>query len=336
MTSMFEEHLEEPIDEATPQGLTHIGFIGGNRDGHFALAQLYSEQWGTTATFAKERILDGERPVNTLKRCLLEQYRSPSLESVYPVPRVWATPNSTTFYFAGFVNNHTDHWKTSKAWFNWVSPERGVELLQSSKNAISRQRDLAVLDMVSGICLSPHHRILLMLRELHKMGFEQLRAPAYDYPIAWRCPIVPAAWTFKQHGGRFHDPRAGLSPLPALRPTENNKWQYVYSSAYRQKPFDWQDVPFATPRELAERFIREFPEIAICGWGPDGEYVAWFERLIELLRPYHLFAAFGEYFYPDDHIPGPNGSRIPLPPPGHTDEREVADFVTRFSLNKSE
>ena len=34
-----------------------------------------------------------------------------------------------------------------------------------------------------------------MVRELHQLGFERLRVPAYEYPLAWRCledvpPIV--------------------------------------------------------------------------------------------------------------------------------------------------
>ena len=66
--------------------------------------------------------------------------------------------------------------------------------LKTSSNAASRERDLAVLRHALGMDLCPYRRVLLMLGELHRMGFQRLRAPAYMYGggLSWRCPVIPA------------------------------------------------------------------------------------------------------------------------------------------------
>jgi hypothetical protein len=330
---MFEDYIEQPIDEIVPAGVTHIGFIPGSHDGSFAIVKPKKYKWGTSATFSKERILPGERPSQTLRRCI-QIYQVPSVKtisSIYSLGQVWSTTNSKSFFFTGLTYKSKVRWETEKSWFQWATPEQVFSQLERSQNELSKQRDMALFQKVQKECLCPHRRVLLMLSELHQRGFERLRAPAYDGGVAWRCPIVPAAWTFKHHGGLFCAPSTPYAPLDSLKSDGSKSWQYIYSAAYNQRPFDWDGVVFHSPRELAERFIREFPEIAFAGWGPDDEYVRWYKNLLEILQPYHLFAAFGDCWSPTDYIPGPDGRKIPLPPPGHTDESQIEEFKQRFS-----
>lgn len=175
--------------------------------------------------------------------------------------------------------------------------------------------------------LSPYRRVLLMVRELHLMGFERLRAPAYQYPLAWRCPVVPAAWTYREHGGKFAQPHHLLE-----RYFNMSLPYYTYSSATGQHPFGLPDVTFAGPRELAEKFLWERREIAFAGWGPDPEYVEWFRQMLEMTKPNGLISAFSEYKEPRDSLYALMAPvcTVPLPPPGSISEVEFDRFDRRF------
>jgi hypothetical protein len=37
-----------------------------------------------------------------------------------------------------------------------------------------------------------------------------------------------------------------------------------------------RNLEFASPRDLAEAFLRLRQAVAFAGWGPDPEYAAWF------------------------------------------------------------
>jgi hypothetical protein len=159
---VFEDFLEKAIDDIVPSGMSHIGFIAGGEDGRFVLSRSPNNKWGTNATFAKERVRDSERPSQTLRRCI-EQYGTQHVESVYPVPLAGATAQSTTFYFAGLISTGEQYWQGKNGTFRWEEAERLVQYLNDSKNPASKHRDLAVLNVASTMCLSPHRRVLLML-----------------------------------------------------------------------------------------------------------------------------------------------------------------------------
>ena len=327
--TMIPELLTEAVDAIAPQGVTHIGFVPTDIDGKVLLCIPHKSVPKVTATFPKKRQLAGEMASRTLERCIAESLgKAP--DSVYPLRGTWITPNSSTYYFVGLVEYPENPASTESGRLLWATPEEATQLIGSS-NPMSKLRDLAVLTAAGKECASPHRRILLMLGELHRMGFERLRAPAYDYPLAWRCPIVPAAWTHREHGGTFEDPSAYIRELFGEKSAVLN---FTYSSASGQSPFDWTDATFATPRELALRFIKECPAIALAGWGPDREYAAWFERMLEMTAPNGVItSAFADYGPGTTTFLYTHYTRVetvPLPPPGGATEGEFDNMTERL------
>jgi hypothetical protein len=322
---MISPELNEAIDAAVPAGVTHIGFVATNIAGDFLITEPKGHPYGVSATFSKVKIQAGEQPHQTLQRCINEQVGQEPM-SVYPIPVVWATANSRGLYFVGLLQNEGQLPSQTIPGLRWCSPGSAKQNIGTSQNRESRQRDLGILAAAAAVCVSPYRRILLMVRELHQMGFERLRAPAYMYPIAWRCPIVPAYWTSSEHGGLLQDQIAHLGG-----PLNVRLGDFTYSSASGQLPFDWKEVVFASPRELAVRFVQERREIAFAGWGPDPEYVQWFKRVLEMTAPNGLYYAMGEYEMPTDSLYTymTSSATVPLPPPGLARGDEWAHFAAR-------
>jgi hypothetical protein len=203
---MISEELRESINAAVPQGVTHIGIVVTSVFGQILVTEPKNKPYGVVATLNKLKVQTGETPFETLVRCIREQISEPT-QGVYPIPAVWITPNSAGFYFAGMIWNEGHAPPGSPDNKIWCDLEDARRRINNSHNAQSKKRDLALLLAASRMCLSPYRRILLMLQELHKMGFQRLRAPAYEREgIAWRCPIVPAYWTLRDHGGKYDDP----------------------------------------------------------------------------------------------------------------------------------
>lgn len=221
--------------------------------------------------------------------------------------------------------NSTDEYLPSDTirGLRWCDVDEAKRLLNKSLNAESHHRDLGLLAVVSNMCLFPGRRILLMLRELHLIGFERLRAVTYVHDIgAWRCTIVPAAWTLKERGGWFKDL---LIDYEQFLPEGSRLHHHTYSEAHGQRPFDWEGAEFAGPRELAHRFLKEKSELAFAGWGPDPEYVRWYRKALELTAPNGLWESDGDSI----RTLITSARDIPLPPPGFTGEQELEDFSSR-------
>lgn len=245
---MLPEGLGAAIDRVVPPGVTHIGSVATNMSGEFLVTEPEGHPYSVTTTFSKVKVVTDEPASRTLGRCLREQVGHSPI-AIYPIPSIWIGANSTSFYFAGLLG---DIMKEECP----VSPDicglrrygrdSAEQRIKVSKNTTSRERDLALLSTVATMCLSPYRRILLMVRELHLMGFERLRAPAYDYPLAWRCPVVPSAWTWKTHGGQFDDVPSDVEQFLGDKPR-----RHTYSSASNQQPFGWLDAAFLSPYELA-------------------------------------------------------------------------------------
>ena len=315
---MIPEGLDEAIDAAVPPGVTHIGFVATDDYGNVLVREPNGHPYGVSATLTRVKVKPSERPSETLERCLREQVGE-SAAGVFPIPVVWTTSQSSGFYFAGMLDSRSVSPTNLAGKTGWCEPSEAERRIGVSQNRESRQRDLGLLAAASSMCLSPDRRILLMVQELHRLGFERLRAPAYQYPIAWRCPIVPAYWTLQRHGGRYDDLSSQIEQLFGVTACE-----YTYSSACGQFPFGWDDMPFAMPSELARRFVRERREIACAGWGPDVAYARWFEQILEATKPNGLYYAFGEFEDEMDYLYThmTKVERIPLPPPGWATEGE--------------
>lgn len=112
-------------------------------------------------------------------------------------------------------------------------------------------------------------RVLSMVHELHKAGYQYLRIVPFIYELGtWRCPV-----TFAQN----------------IR-TDVNNYQMIID--YDQAPqytsgiddvgsyFDWPNSIGRNARELATMFLCNYPRIAERGKGQDWEYVGWFTSLL--------------------------------------------------------
>jgi hypothetical protein len=317
------EELAGAIDAAAPPDVTHVGIVLRNTLDAYLITEPTGHPFGVSATFNKVEARPGEPPHATLERCVREQIGFEPT-SLYPIPVVWATGQSRSYYFTGLVDSI--ELPPSGAHRRAMLDEAGAkQALSASANLESRHRDVGLLMAAARICVSPFRRILLMVRELHLLGFERLRAAPYLYPIAWRCPVVPASWTWRNNGAMFDDLFHFLPETLRLdgtgRPT--------YSSAERQRPFGWRDAPFATPRELAQRFIAAFPHVAYAGWGPDEAYARWFVEMLERTAPNGVVYTHGEY---EPDLPGQlyashcQVTRVTGPPPGLAEFR-LADLA---------
>ncbi len=107
-------------------------------------------------------------------------------------------------------------------------------------------------------------RVVAMVHELHKVGYQRLRILPFWSPSGahWRCAITHAAnveadgFTLKAF-----DERAGDIA--------------VYSSSMGCDYFNWSDQRKATARELAVTFLSRFPKLADLSQGRDWLYAGW-------------------------------------------------------------
>jgi hypothetical protein len=314
------------VDEVVPQGVTHVGFVLSDVDGAVSLHEPASPTHGVTVTLPRVKVGPGEPYSRAVNRCLKEVIGWEA-ESLFPIHQVWVTPNSATFFFAGWTTRRTPVGTLS---LRWQTPDEAQALLAQAPYAPTRQRNLGALAAVRGMCLSPYRRVQEMVRELHRMGYERLRAPAYLYPLAWRCPVVPASWTLREHGGTYQE----VSLEHALAAGAGHT---TYTGAAGQESlfthFPMGNVEFASPHELAEGFLRLRPAIALAGWGPDAEYVTWFQQALDVLRPHGLYYAFGEGQSPRDSLYTlfSTVGAVRLPPPGQSSRAEWGEFERRHA-----
>jgi hypothetical protein len=317
------EELAGAIDAAAPPDVTHVGIVLRDTSDAYLITEPAGHPFGVSATFNKVERRPGEPPHATVERCVREQI-GVEPTSLYPIPVVWATGQSRGYYFTGLVDA-SELAPSGVHRRAMLDQARAKQALLASANSASRHRDVGLLMAAARICVSPHRRILLMVRELHLLGFERLRAVPYMYPIAWRCPVVPAAWTWRSNGARFDDLFEMLPEALRLDGTGRS----TYSSADRQRPFGWRDIPFATPRELARRFIAAFPQVAYAGWGPDEAYTRWYIEMMGRTGPNGVVYVHGEY---EPDLPGElyathgQVERVSGPPPGLA-EFGLADSV---------
>jgi hypothetical protein len=149
-------------------------------------------------------------------------------------------------------------------------------------------------------------RLFLMLAELHKLGYEGLRATPYLSASGcnWRCCIVPACMTRRTYGARLAE-NVIYEALPR------------YSSADGEDYFGWANMKPKTPLILAKRFLVEFPKIAEQGKHPDPAYVAWYSNMIEATAPHGVIYAFADMESPTDRMLisfGAEGVVVRVPP----------------------
>ena len=110
------------------------------------------------------------------------------------------------------------------------------------------------------------HRILAMVGELHKAGFQRLRVAAGMAPSGCH-------WRSRHHTDRQCWPqRLGTAGL--------GRGVASYSTANEDRYFGWDDARHDSARQLAAKFIERFPDIAERGVGEDAGYAGWYVRML--------------------------------------------------------
>ncbi len=129
-------------------------------------------------------------------------------------------------------------------------------------------------------------RLLLMVHELHKRGYQRLRIAPSMAPsgLYWRCHIVASRDTTSIHG--------------ALIDQYGHSLEAVYSSGQDNEYFGWKDAKTDTARQLADKFIERFPELAQAARGKDYEYAGWFVEMLGIIESDGLPFAYAEYCPP--------------------------------------
>lgn len=117
-------------------------------------------------------------------------------------------------------------------------------------------------------------RLLLMVHELHRMGYQRLRIVPGMSPSGchWRCTVVLAA-------------------APEERVAR-------YSTGEGRAYFGWEDAEADGPAELAEKFVERIPAQAARGHGPDEAYVRWYVDMLKQTAPLGLPITFADWDLP--------------------------------------
>jgi hypothetical protein len=154
-------------------------------------------------------------------------------------------------------------------------------------------------------------RVLAMVHELHKAGYQRLRiCPGMSGSGgAWRCTVTPISNVLRSDGALI----ANFDALTAH-----------YSSAQKNLYFDWLDAKTSTARELANLFIKRFPDIAAAGLGEDWAYAGWYVLMLGFAEQGEFPVAYAEWwtepnprFLPTDKRGVESG--LSMPPVGEAD-----------------
>ena len=160
-------------------------------------------------------------------------------------------------------------------------------------------------------------RVLSMVGELHKRGYQRLRAvPAMSGSgMHWRCMVTPASNTLRTHGGHLATWEYEGGPVASYS-----------SGGDGNEYFGWTDRKAASARELADTFLERFPEICKASRGADWLYAGWFVELLGVAEqgwfPF-LYADYGvdeshglRLTSPDDRVDKGGMPTLPPPPQG--------------------
>lgn len=111
-------------------------------------------------------------------------------------------------------------------------------------------------------------RVLRMVSELHRMGYQRLRVMPYHGPTSYRVWVAPAA---------------AFSVLNGIYCERMELDHACYNSPSEDKYFDWPDAYKDDARALAEKFIERFQRVCELGSGSDWGYAGWLSDLLAKL-----------------------------------------------------
>jgi hypothetical protein len=161
-------------------------------------------------------------------------------------------------------------------------------------------------------------QILLMVHELHKLGYQRLRiAPGMSSSgMHWRCSVTHVGNISTSHGAIL---------------CEFDREAAHYTTGQGNEYFGWEDSRKDTARQLAAKFIDRFPTIAGLGQGVDWQYVGWFVQMLGLSEHSVLPVAYADWHTEPDPrwLPTTTGfdSGLPMPPAGERAERRLTNPI---------
>ena len=150
-------------------------------------------------------------------------------------------------------------------------------------------------------------RVLQMVHELHKQGYQRLRIAPGMSPSdnSWRCSITPTANILATHGALLVD--AGFAAH--------------YTSAMDNNYFDWKDAAQNSARHLAAKFIQRYPEIAKAGLGSDWSYAGWYVEMLGFAEEGEFPVAYADWCgEPPTYLAKLGDRELPFPPPGEAED----------------
>jgi hypothetical protein len=153
-------------------------------------------------------------------------------------------------------------------------------------------------------------RVLRMVHELHKLGYQRLRIVPGMSPSGchWRCSVTHIGNILKAHGAMYQHFDRDMAH---------------YSSGQMNEYFGWLDAHQATVRQLAARFLERFPEIARQGHGLDWSYAGWYVQMLGFAERGAFPVAYADWYHDPDPRWLPTTARtdsgLPMPPGGEAD-----------------
>jgi ADP-ribosylglycohydrolase len=141
--------------------------------------------------------------------------------------------------------------------------------------------------------------LLLMVAELHRRGYEQVRILPGMAPsgMFWRCAISPAT----------HREDPPKDPLVLH-----------YTSGQERAYFGWTDAAADGAAALAAKFLARFPALCAAAHGRDPAYVTWYREMLHRTAPAGLPIAYADWALESSGWPvvnDPAGRWVPAPPP---------------------
>lgn len=294
------------IDAAVPDDANYVGCVCVRADERYGLVEPMAHFRGVSATFPKVKRRQGERGVAALQRCIDEKLGVEPY-TLYPLDGVWSGVGVKATFFLCVPTDRAARPPSSPhvAAVHWCTRDEAIARLVASGNGEDQSRDFALLALASATPRTPARRLLLMVRALHRMGFELLRP---------RCGLSPSGvhWRFELTTTASRFPVSMEPSRTTPRPSPLEHWDY--SSAQGQRLLGRDDLCFATPEELALVILQHAPRLAYMGLGSDPAYVRWYASMLADSEPEGTYIEYADFDLPTDHLPV-GRARLPLPPP---------------------
>ncbi|HEY5800507.1 MAG TPA: L-asparaginase [Burkholderiaceae bacterium] len=159
----------------------------------------------------------------------------------------------------------------------WISARFGDEGrtldLNLSSDQVQHADGEAILFRHTPPARMPHARLMAMVRELHRAGYQKLYLYSWPKPsgVHWRWHLFTGQRTWMQRPWR-------------------EGW-YGSGADYNCNPvMGWGDSPGATTSELVEALARFDPQGLAQALGRDKDHTAWFDAVCDALLPDHMYS----------------------------------------------